>query len=48
MHADLSSIYMLSSIIIGTIGTLTLMVTLGIVAWQTTQTKLLAKRNKDF
>ena len=45
MLADLSSVYMLSSIITGAVGTLTLMVTLGIVAWQTTHTAKQTKLN---
>lgn len=45
MLAELSSIYMLSSIITGIVGTLTLMVTLGIVAWQTTHTAKQTKLN---
>jgi hypothetical protein len=45
MLADLSSVYMLSNIITGAVGTLTLMVTLGIVAWQTTHTAKQTKLN---
>ena len=45
MLADLSSAYMLSGIIAGAVGTLTLMVTLGIVAWQTTHTAKQTKLN---
>lgn len=45
MFADISTVYMLSSIITGAVGTLTLMVTLGIVAWQTTHTAKQTKLN---
>jgi hypothetical protein len=45
MLADVSTVYMLSSIITGIVGTLTLMVTLGIVAWQTTHTAKQTKLN---
>lgn len=45
MLANLSFVYMLSNIITGAVGTLTLMVTLGIVAWQTTHTAKQTKLN---
>lgn len=45
MPADLPSAYMLSSIITGAVGALTLIVTLGIVAWQTTHTAKQTKLN---